>query len=129
MNWFLKLFKINLERVSFAKVDWQSIESRWQAVLTMSQQLDQTHAKQAILQADILIDSIMKTSGVSGNSFAERLRNIQSRFSPSTYQALWRAHKKRNELVHEAGSHIESWEKQEYLKGYERALKEMRGWR
>lgn len=62
---------------------------------------DSIHAAQAVVQADSLLDSVMKQAGASGTSFADRLRSLEPRLSKDLYQHIWNAHKLRNQIAHE----------------------------
>jgi hypothetical protein len=55
--------------------------------------------KLAIIEADIMLDEVLKRRGYAGNSLGERLRSV----SPQAMQTLddaWEAHKIRNEIAH-----------------------------
>jgi len=55
--------------------------------------------KLAIIEADIMLDEILKERGYAGGSLGERLRSI----SPSQLNSLddaWAAHKVRNQIAH-----------------------------
>ncbi len=113
--------------VSFRKIDWLDIESRWRSVQALRQSGAQADLKQALIQADIVIDTIMKQAGVSGTNFGERLKSLKEKLPRHVYQKLWAAHLKRNELVHEHGSFVAEWEKQTHLAAYEQTISTMRG--
>jgi len=58
-----------------------------------------TDWKLAIIEADIILDEMLKEAGYGGNSLGERLRSI----SPTQLQSLddaWQAHKVRNQIAH-----------------------------
>ena len=55
--------------------------------------------KLAIIEADIILDEVLKEAGYQGASLGERLRSI----SPAQLQSLdaaWQAHKVRNQVAH-----------------------------
>jgi len=55
--------------------------------------------KLAIIEADIILDDVLKHQGYTGTSLGERLRNI----SPANLSSLddaWQAHKVRNQIAH-----------------------------
>ncbi len=61
--------------------------------------------KLAIIEADIILDQVLKEAGYGGVSLGERLRSI----SPSQLQSLdmaWQAHKVRNQIAHEGADFI-----------------------
>lgn len=128
MSFWKKLLGIEtLRGPSFQKVDWSEVEASWRTVETLVASNDQTNAKQALIQADVLVDSIMKQAGATGTNFGERLKGLRPRLSPAVYRQLWQAHIKRNELVHEAGSFVAGWERDQYLRGFKDAITAMRG--
>jgi hypothetical protein len=61
--------------------------------------------KLAIIEADIILDDILKQKGYAGNSLGERLKSI----SPNQLESLqdaWEAHKVRNRIAHEGSDFI-----------------------
>ncbi len=60
--------------------------------------------KHAVLEADKLVDHILKLKGYGGDTFADRLRNIEASMDNNTYQSLWQGHKVRNRIAHESES-------------------------
>lgn len=63
--------------------------------------------KMAIIEADKVVDVILKKAGVAGNTMAERLRRVQKQVQRPIYSGMWEAHKLRNQIVHEVGdSHM-----------------------
>lgn len=63
--------------------------------------------KMAVIEADKIVDTVLKRANVRGQSMAERLRNIQRLVSRRVYNDMWEAHKVRNRLVHEFGHRID----------------------
>lgn len=55
--------------------------------------------KLAIIEADIILDEILKSGGYAGDSLGERLRGISSGQLRSLDDA-WQAHKVRNQIAH-----------------------------
>ncbi|HDO23617.1 MAG TPA: hypothetical protein ENG99_00115 [bacterium] len=82
--------------------------------------------KMAVIEADSLLDDIMKRIGYSGEGLAERLKSIE----PSDFdnlQNVWEAHKIRNRLVHEpAKFEFSKNDADETIEKYEEALKELK---
>lgn len=113
----------------FKKVDWMDIEQRWRTIQTLASSTSQADMKQALIQADIVIDTIMKQATVPGSTFGERLKALKTDMPRPIYQRLWQAHLKRNELVHEHGSFVAEWEKATHIKAFEEAMYTFRGMR
>ena len=109
-----------------AKIDWLEIESRQRQIDAISAQNNQLAFKQTIIESDKLIDSIMKQLA-DGATFADRLKALRPKFSRSSYDQLWKAHIKRNELVHDNGSFVADWELSTYMRTYREAVSVLRG--
>ncbi|MEK7535186.1 MAG: hypothetical protein AAB563_02170 [Patescibacteria group bacterium] len=109
-----------------AKIDWLEIETRQRQIDALASQNNQLAFKQTIIDSDKLIDSIMKQLA-AGATFADRLKALRPKFSRSSYDQLWKAHIKRNELVHDNGSFVADWELSTYMRTYREAVSVLRG--
>lgn len=103
-------------------VDRNLVASRWQAIQLMSQ-TDGSGLKNAISEADKLVDYVLMHSGVPGATMADRLRAGSNRFSD--INAIWRAHKLRNALAHEVGFDLVASQAREALRDFERGLRDL----
>lgn len=82
--------------------------------------------KMAIIEADSLVDDIMKRIGYKGETLAERLKTIESS-DFDNLQNIWDAHKIRNRIVHEPGKmELDRTTAQGAVEKYEKALKELK---
>ena len=73
--------------------------SRLEEVFIHSQSDSPNDWKLAIIEADIILDDLLKDKGYAGNSLGERLRSI----TPSQLETIddaWEAHKVRNKIAH-----------------------------
>jgi hypothetical protein len=101
MNLFKLLFGIggkkhvSSETISKIKQAWQQVEA---ALLSKSP----SQLKQALITADKSLDNALRDV-VAGETMGERLKNAKDNFDRATYDRIWKAHKARNALVHEAG--------------------------
>lgn len=96
------------------------VHVQWHQVETHLKKGGPTHFRQAIIEADKLVDHCLRGLGVSGESFGERLRHGKARFSD--YEGLWQAHKTRNQIVHELNKEILSFEAKRVIGQFKRAL-------
>ena len=55
------------------------------------------------MEADKLIDWILKKKGYSGVTFADRLRSAEKDIPEHIYNNIWQGHKIRNQIAHEDG--------------------------
>ena len=79
--------------------------SRLQDVYTHSDSDNPNDWKLAIIEADIILDDILKKRGYAGNSLGERLKSI----SPNQVTSLndaWQAHKIRNRIAHDGADFV-----------------------
>ena len=61
--------------------------------------------KLAIIEADIILDDVLKQQGYVGNSLGERLKSISTNQLNSLNDA-WEAHKVRNRIAHEGADFV-----------------------
>ncbi len=57
--------------------------------------------KHAILEADKLVDFLLKKKGYGGHSFSDRLRAAKEFTNPKLYEEVWKGHKVRNKIAHD----------------------------
>ncbi len=90
---YFKPKKIGLKQQDFAKY-WQKIDK-----LIGSNNL--AESKQAVMEADKLLDMVLK-SRVNGENLGSRLKVARSIFrDKKNYNLAWEAHKLRNKIAHE----------------------------
>ncbi len=108
-----------------APLDHQAIQNRWREVQEMMRLSGASHFRMAVLQADSIFDSVLKSLGASGNTMGERLQSAEKMLGSETYQMIWQAHKLRNRLAHEMDSEVMSWEASQAVATFEMALREL----
>jgi hypothetical protein len=96
---------------------WQRIEQR----LAIG---DESQLKLAIIEADKILDEIIKMAGISGETMAERLKKI-SPAQLTNIEDVWEVHKVRNRIVHEPDFALTRAEAEYAIEVYRRALKEL----
>ncbi|MCA9388158.1 hypothetical protein KC644_00160 [Candidatus Berkelbacteria bacterium] len=96
----LGLFKLIFSKKD-KKFNHEQLLAQFGTIEKLVESNDPIHAAQAVVRADSFLDLVMKKSGARGETFGERLKNIESRFERSFYQQLWEAHKLRNRIAHE----------------------------
>lgn len=104
----------------------QKRTARWEEITRHLDGENPIEWKMAIIEADALLDDIMKGIGYKGETLAERLKSIE----PSDFENLqnvWAAHKIRNRLVHEPGKvKLSRGDAKSAVEKYEKALKELK---
>ncbi|MEK7630315.1 MAG: hypothetical protein AAB432_02970 [Patescibacteria group bacterium] len=102
----------------------QFVIKNWQSVMEKSNSNPPQSLVLAIIEADKLTDTVLKKMDILGEHMADRLEKISS-WELKTLDKLWRAHRVRNELVHQPEFSISPADAKEVLKAYENFLKEL----
>jgi hypothetical protein len=83
---------------------------------------DESHSKLAVIEADNLLDDVLKSANVRGETLGERLKNLNPAQLPNLNE-IWEAHKIRNRLVHEPDYPLDSQTALKVISFYEKAFK------
>jgi hypothetical protein len=75
---------------------------RWERIITHVNSANASDWRLAIIEADIMLDELLKAQGHHGDTLGERLRSVEKSEMLSLDNA-WQAHRTRNEIAH-AGS-------------------------
>lgn len=95
------------------------VQTRWQTVEQMARS-GGSGLRNAVSEADKLLDYSLRGRGYSGETMAERLKRAESRLSDR--EAVWGAHKLRNNLAHEVGFDLLASQAHEALSAFRQAL-------
>ncbi len=109
-------------RSSRTALDKQFVQKEWQKITALADNSDQS-ARYAVIEADKLLDYVLKTRGYHGETMGDRLRDADTDFSYK--DDVWHAHKLRNKLVHEADYEIDSRLVTRAINQFKQALKDM----
>jgi len=100
--WLINLpFKKEKKRSGLSVADKQYVISKRNEIEKMAQSDNMYELKHAVIEADKLVDFILKKKGYYGETFADRLRSAEPYIDHETYQGLWDAHKVRNQIAHD----------------------------
>ncbi len=86
------------EDSSTASVNKDLVKTKW-AEITAMQNNGASGLKNALYEADKLLDYVMISQGFSGETMGDRLKSGGGAFT--NINAIWGAHKLRNQLAHE----------------------------
>ncbi|MFA5935684.1 MAG: hypothetical protein WC787_02435 [Patescibacteria group bacterium] len=98
----------------------EQVIERWKMIRQTAAQ-GQMGAKLAVMEADTLLDSALKSMNMPGMTLGERLRMAGHKYPK--LKDVWWAHKIRNQLVHEATYQLSSRVAKQALDEYEKAFK------
>lgn len=119
----LLIVVITLTKRGPAPLDIEKYRKRW---LTIEQELNKTEPSSyhlAILNADKLLDQALKERGVKGETMGERMKTAREIWSNAN--AVWYAHKLRNQIAHESDVKIGYDDARRALAAFKQALKDM----
>lgn len=108
---------ISLDR-QFALTKWQEIE---QLVALGSP----SNYSRAVLEADKLLDHLLKAHRAPGLTMGDRLKASSKKFSSDAYNAAWNGHKVRNELVHNAEYQLTDFIARDAIENFKKSVGEL----
>jgi hypothetical protein len=98
---------------------------KWKQIKEKYEKGSVDESKVAIIQADALVDTILKNAGLEGEHMADRLMNID-KAELKSLDDIWTSHKIRNNVVHTDGFELSSDLSERAMRGYEKFLKELK---
>ena len=101
----------------------QYIADSWKEITEMARASTKS-AQHAVIEADKLLDYVLRKRAFKGETMGERLKSAQKVLSNNNN--VWQAHKLRNQLVHEAESKIAPGQVKQALLGFRQALKDLK---
>jgi len=110
--------------VAAPAVQTGQLRARWEQIHMHLESPREAEWKLAVMEADKLVDDALSKAGFPGESFGDRLTNIQ----PGTLvslDGLWWAHRVRNRLAHELDYFLRYTEARQAVGYYEQALNEL----
>ena len=100
------------------------IRERWQNIVKKFNPTSQDSRHLAIIEADSLVDEVLKQLGFGGEHMADRLSRLNPQEVPSI-ERVWRAHRLRNDIVHGPNYVASPESTQDALRDYESFLREI----
>lgn len=101
----------------------EQVQSRFAEIEKLLTKENDSSYKLAVIEADKLLDHVLKALGFPGADMGQRLRAAS--YKHEYLREVWFAHKMRNQLVHDANFHLTYWQAQDALKVFRNALKRL----
>jgi len=118
---FVAILLTSHKKYTFNKLEYQSDFLAIENSLTKENRLSYN---MSVVEADKLLDKAMHEMGVPGRTMGDRLKKCgKEKFSH--LNAVWGAHKLRNQIAHESGFRLEYNEARRALAVYRQALKDL----
>lgn len=106
-----------------SELDVEKYRKRWLEIERLVTRDDHRSCQFAIIEADKLLDIAMKEKSIRGDTMGERLKTAKDGWSDRN--AIWTAHKLRNQIVHEADVKVGYDAARRALAGFKQALKDL----
>ena len=119
----LLLAIIQLTSRRHKSLDKEMYSKVWRAIIRGADGRSTDSMQMAIIKADKLLDKAMRESGVKGQTMGDRLKACHGRWRKE--DALWSAHKLRNQIAHEPHVQLNSQTFKRAMAGFEAALKDL----
>lgn len=81
------------------------LNEKWVSVVKHINSISPSDWKLAIIEADIMLDELLKVSGYHGDSLGEMLKSVE-KSDFLTIESAWEAHKIRNQIAHEGSDFL-----------------------
>lgn len=124
-NWLkFRLIQDLVEIVTYKPLGAKKILKQW---MKIKERLDtglESEFKLAVIEADSMLDDILKKLGYNGETLDERLKQVSLDVLPSV-EKVREAHKIRNNIVHDPDYRLNLEEAEKAMSIYENALTEL----
>lgn len=119
----LLFVSITFTKGSPKRLNVEKYRVKW---LTIEKQLkkdDASSCHMSVLNADKLLDHALKERGAKGDTMGERMKASREVFSDNN--AIWSAHKLRNQIAHEPDVNVNYDQARRALSAFKKALKDL----
>ena len=79
------------------------LHPRWEHIQSLLEAATPSQWREAIIEADIMLDDVLARQGYTGDGVGEKLKSAE-KGDFATLQNAWEAHKVRNQIAHEGSS-------------------------
>jgi hypothetical protein len=101
------------------------LAARWGEITRHMESAKEAEWRFAIIEADKMVEEVLKRAGYPGNSLGERLMNMEPG-QLETLDGLWYAHKIRNRIAHDMSYFLRYTEAKQVIGFFEATLREFR---
>ena len=124
-TWIRRLFFWDLaEFLTYRPHGVRKIVKQWARIRERLATGMESEAKLAVIEADSMLDDILKRMGYGGETLGERLKNLTAVTMPNI-EEVWEAHKTRNNIVHDPDYRLSLDEARKAISIYEKALSDL----
>lgn len=106
-------------------LDRQFALNKWREIEQLMQLGSPSNYGRAILEADKLLDHLLKAHRAPGLTMGDRLKASENKFSKEAYNSAWNGHKVRNELVHNSQYEVTDFVARAAVDNFRKAIEEL----
>lgn len=106
-------------------LDREFVNKKYSEIDSLMSLGGQSNFSRAVLDGDKLLDHVLKAYRAPGLTMGDRLKSSEKRFSHEAYNAAWKAHKVRNEIVHNAEYQIMDYMAKQAIDDFKQAINEL----
>ena len=106
-----------------APLSVEKYRMRWLAIEKQLNKEQSSSFSLTVLNADKLLDQALKERGIKGETMGERMKTAKEIWSNAN--AVWGAHKLRNQIAHEPDVQVSYDDARRALAGFKQALKDV----
>lgn len=117
----LLLAIVGRSRRGSRRLDVEKYRCKWLQIESSVSRDNEASHHLAILNADKLLDNALRDKGVRGETMGERMKQVSFRNA----NAVWAAHKLRNQIAHESDVRVSYDTVRRALASFKQALKDM----
>lgn len=114
---------ITLTKKGTPQLDVDKYRSKWMSIESQLSRDNQSSCTLAVLNADKLLDQALRERGIKGQTMGERMVSAKSAWSNAN--AVWTAHKLRNQIAHESDHQVTYDDARRAITGFKQALKDI----
>lgn len=119
----IALIRRRLQSPDLLNLTPEQIKIKWTEIMKTADQ-GTMGAKLALIEADKLLDHVLKSMMMPGETLGERLKMAAYKYP--AIKNVWPAHKLRNQLVHDSAFELRSGEARRALSDFHDALRTLR---
>lgn len=120
----IRLWQDVVEFFTYKPYGVEQISKRWQKIQNRLTLPSEAEYKLAILEAEDILDNILKRMGYSGETLGDKLNLLSPAQLPNISQVL-EAHKVRNNIIHDPDYRLSLDRTRKLLEVYEKAFQEL----
>lgn len=119
----LALIAMTLSSKRSYTFDVEEYQTKWLRVENSLVRDDPRSYSLAVIEGDKLLDRALNEMGTPGKTMGERMKRVNDRFEKPN--AVWSAHKLRNQIAHEHGFEVDYGQARRALVAFRQALKDL----